>query len=323
MDYNTFVEQVCEAVSQKLGSQHEVTLQHIWKNNGLELDAIVVKKMGENISPNIYVEYYYQRWCEGETLDEVAEEIVEVYTTALKDKPKHIDAYLRYEDCRQRIFCRLVNYEKNKENLKKVPYIRKWDLAITFHCLVHENEQGMQSFCVTECMREQWNVPMESLYAQARENTYKLFPPRIETLEDVLDQLCFPKQEERSLEKNLRKFSYWEILEYWEDSLPERQMEMPFVITNLSKLNGATAILYPGVLEMISKKCDSDLYLLPSSIHEFLALPANSLEPEALEKMVKQVNRTEVATEEVLSDTVYFYDRKKKKVSIQQSSIEV
>ena len=74
---------------------------------------------------------------------------------------------------------------------------------------------------------------------------------------------------------------------------------------------------------MISKKCDSDLYLLPSSIHEFLALPANSLEPEALEKMVKQVNRTEVATEEVLSDTVYFYDRKKKKVSIQQSSIEV
>ena len=64
-------------------------------------------------------------------------------------------------------------------------------------------------------------------------------------------------------------------------------------------------------------------YVLPSSIHEVLLAPANSDDPDDLTGTVKNlkdivqtVNRTEVAPEEKLSDSVYYYDAKNKTFEI-------
>ncbi len=69
-------------------------------------------------------------------------------------------------------------------------------------------------------------------------------------------------------------------------------------------------MLYPGLLESISEKLDHDLFLLPSSIHEMILLPAaNRSYSKELADMVAQINRTELAADEVLSDQVYYYSR--------------
>lgn len=51
----------------------------------------------------------------------------------------------------------------------------------------------------------------------------------------------------------------------------------------------------------------SDLYVLPASIHEVIAIPANGVGPDVLRKMVAEVNADEVADEEILSGNVYRY----------------
>lgn len=57
------------------------------------------------------------------------------------------------------------------------------------------------------------------------------------------------------------------------------------------------------------KNLESDLYILPSSVHEVLAVSTELTEPEELAQMVAEVNMQKVALEERLSNQVYHYDK--------------
>ena len=90
----------------------------------------------------------------------------------------------------------------------------------------------------------------------------------------------------------------------------EDDMIPMYVCTNTAKLNGAGVILYQELLQEFADRIGSDFYILPSSIHETLLIPANGdMDLEYLRDMVRTVNRTEVAEDEVLSDSVYRYNR--------------
>lgn len=59
------------------------------------------------------------------------------------------------------------------------------------------------------------------------------------------------------------------------------------------------------------------MLILPSSICEVLLLPDDgSRNYGELQDMVKTINQTEVSREELLSNSIYKYDRMAKKISI-------
>jgi hypothetical protein len=90
-----------------------------------------------------------------------------------------------------------------------------------------------------------------------------------------------------------------------------------YVLTNRSHYYGAACMLYPKLLKCIGEGLDSNFYVLPSSVHELIILQDLGMEDAAtLMDMVKEVNATEVKEEEVLSDSVYYYDREKEGLSI-------
>ena len=83
-----------------------------------------------------------------------------------------------------------------------------------------------------------------------------------------------------------------------------------FVLTNDTKVNGAAAILNDDTRQEIADKV-GDFYVLPSSVHETLIIPKDAgMELRDLEQMVQEVNQTQVAPQERLSDHVYEYDAK-------------
>ena len=90
------------------------------------------------------------------------------------------------------------------------------------------------------------------------------------------------------------------------------------VITNEIKSFGAASILYGDVLQDVAKLFQSDFYLLPSSIHEMIAVSAseNSPGPEALADMVHEINEGQVEIGERLSNQVYHYDAQTRKLSM-------
>ena len=64
-------------------------------------------------------------------------------------------------------------------------------------------------------------------------------------------------------------------------------------------------------MENMGELLGNDFFILPSSIHEMLILPDDGqVDAEMLKDMVKEVNATQVAPEERLTDDVYHYDTK-------------
>lgn len=78
---------------------------------------------------------------------------------------------------------------------------------------------------------------------------------------------------------------------------------------------GATSLYtFSGLVELsVEARCN--LFLLPSSRWELIAVPdTGDLDIEALKRTVYEVNRTQVAPRDFLSDSVYYYDAEKNSV---------
>ena len=93
-----------------------------------------------------------------------------------------------------------------------------------------------------------------------------------------------------------------------------------YVITNRAGVNGAVYIMYDEVLQGLAQETGSDLYLLPSSVHEVMAVPAYG-NPASLAQMVEEINVKEVELEERLSNNVYHYDKMLHKLSVAAGKI--
>ena len=104
----------------------------------------------------------------------------------------------------------------------------------------------------------------------------------------------------------------WEEVGFPEDENEDNPL---YVISTESECYGAAVILYPGFLEKTAAKLESDFFLLPSSLHEMVLVKDDgNLKTEELIQMVKEINASEVRAEDKLTDSVYYYNRKKQQL---------
>ena len=76
------------------------------------------------------------------------------------------------------------------------------------------------------------------------------------------------------------------------------------------------SLIFEKNLFELSKGLGDDLYILPSSIHEVIAVPSSLGDPEELASMVQEVNMSVVDVSERLSNQVYHYNRDSRKLSM-------
>ena len=81
--------------------------------------------------------------------------------------------------------------------------------------------------------------------------------------------------------------------------------------------------MYEENLHNLAELYGGDLYVIPSSVHEMLVLPADSdMLPDEIANIVQEVNQMAVQPEERLSNQVYRYDSRERKMSIVSHSPE-
>ena len=76
-----------------------------------------------------------------------------------------------------------------------------------------------------------------------------------------------------------------------------------------SNVYGAACLLYPGFLKMAGERLGGGFYILPSSRHELLFLPAmdvDNVNAQEMRDMVRTINQNEVEERDRLSDEIYF-----------------
>lgn len=91
------------------------------------------------------------------------------------------------EEIASRLSVSIVNYEKNKEYLENFPYIRKGDFAfVTQFCVGDQTINGLYPSCltVTNEILDKWGYSKEVLFSLAEDNAAKLYPSKIEKIED-------------------------------------------------------------------------------------------------------------------------------------------
>lgn len=78
--------------------------------------------------------------------------------------------------------------------------------------------------------------------------------------------------------------------------------------SNEARYYGAAIMMYSEKFRELSEALSSDLWIIPSSIHEIIAVPMQEVPKEYIQMMIREVNRTQLAPDEVLTDTLYVYE---------------
>lgn len=302
---DVFAQVVKEAVEASLGDGHEVTIREVLKNNDTRLIGLAIRAEGSDIAPTIYLEGSFERYKDGDaSVPVIVSEIISLYEgnkNAMSFDPSLVTDF---SVSRDRICYKLINADRNKELLSDAPHVIVCDdLAVIFYILVSNDEKGSATVTVRNNMSDLWGVDADELFKIALINTQYIFRGCVRGIRSVLMELLSDRMDEENAK---------EFYDMYVSSEDDIQM---YVCTNTSKINGAGVLLYTDLLKDFADRTGCDFYILPSSIHETLLIPAtDQMDIEVLRSMVREVNEAELTPEEVLSDNVYVYRRADDKV---------
>jgi hypothetical protein len=304
MTYQSFLEHVHTSISDCLGPSYSVTIRDIVKNNDTHLDGLTIQSPQCNLSPTIYLNNYFKQYEEGTSMSEICHNILDLYQTNRPSESIDVAFFTDYERVKNRIVYKLINYDRNAALLADVPCYRILDLALVFNCLVHTQPDGNATILIHNHHMDMWGITADDLYALAAENTPKILNYDLRNMTEVM-----------------REMLRCESDPYGDDTV-DTDMDFSelcsmYVLSNRQKLNGASCILYDGLLKRFADKLGCDLYILPSSIHETIIIPATGSHshPE-LDEMVRDVNETQVSREDILSDHAYYFSREEARLTM-------
>lgn len=298
MEYKEFVEYIKMNAGYIAGEGGNITINHVIKNNGCEMDGLVIMEKGKDIAPTIYLDSLYELYTNGENIKSIIRQIEVIYEQNKNNVTFDVNILKHFDTIKDKIVYKVVNYRSNEKLLEQVPHKRILDLAVVFYCLL-DNEYGRSATAlIYNNNLKNWNVTIDDVYKAALKNTPDLLHSKISSMAALFEKCGVNVDGE---EVDLK------------DYVPSDM----YVLTNESKLNGAACILYENVLYDFAQKLGADLYILPSSVHEVILLPKLSMfEKDELVNMVKEVNTEGVAADEVLSDHVYEYNRTERLITM-------
>lgn len=291
--------QFMHEVAEQLGNERQaegfnIQCRVFTKNNNTKRYGLVLQQDREKVTPTIFLQPFYENYVRDKTsIEDVAHHIAGILEQVTGQARQYQALSFQFTDCRDRIVYRLISKTMNEDLCEQIPYIPFLDLMISFCIVIGYSESGVETMRITNDQMQQWNVSTAELYRLAEKNTPRIFPARVEPLYDVLQKyLDIPDGQE-----------------------PDDELILPMIlIGNEAGVYGASVLLYPGLVEELAEEQGSDLFILPSSVHEFIVIPGadkNSL--GELSAIVQDINAKYVCREEILSDRAYLYKRDEKK----------
>jgi len=297
MNYNEFKDALVSLIKEQLDASYSVTLQSVTKNNGISLDAIVIKTKDTNIAPSLYINHLYPAYQNGESLNNIAMQLIDLNKTYQLNNDFDASYLIDFDKVKDNIVYKLINYEKNKELLSGVPFIEFLDLAIVFYIKV-DNKYIQDGFImINNDILKKWDIDKDTLYSIAKKNTSNIYKIKVTRVFDLIyDRLSDEEKKIFSLDEDYPLF----------------------ILSNEQICNGAYCLLDTDTLSSLCEMHESSLYIIPSSIHETLFIPEKDtdLDLDYMTAMVRSVNTFDLPEHEYLSDHVYYFDRDEKKLSI-------
>ncbi|MBQ6376398.1 MAG: hypothetical protein IJJ52_02040 [Lachnospiraceae bacterium] len=285
MTYFAFRETLIGDIKTMLCDGERLDIRKVTKNNGVSLTGLTIFAPGEYISPTFYAEQFYAAYQQGTTIHEIASAFVGEYKKYRN--VLHGDEYLLrdYEKIKGGLRLRLINRSLNKELLRRIPGEEYLDLIFVPYVKMCFPGNQVSTALITEDQIREWGIEKERVFEDA-------FREMAEREEDVLLNMKDELEEQKGI------------------FIPDQdETSLLYVLTNRSRMYGASVIIYSPKVRELSERLHSDLLLIPSSIHEWILAADPGEYREGFNKMVEEINRTCLDQGDVLSDHIYIYRR--------------
>ena len=304
MNFEEFINTIKDTIKEYLPEDYRDAEVNILENRKLNTNytGLTVTREGDTLAPTINLNNLFDSYSKHpeHSITAVMQEVASV----IQHTPETFDIgrIMDYDRVKKNLFMRLSAAEKNKDLLEHAPHIRKEDLAITFHIMLDQSDKGTATTMINDNMMEAYGIDLDQLYQDALLNSPVICPAQIENMGEALSRMMIEDMKSAGAPP--------EVIQEMEKDLKESNKDNPMtIITNDRLVDGASAIFYPGVMDLVGERMQGDYFILPSSVHETLVVPDDGrVSLQELTDMVKEVNMTQVNPEDQLTDQVYHYD---------------
>ncbi len=309
VDYNVFREILKEKLLDYMPGEfkgYSVSIRRDMDINGVA-DILTVMPAGQQeayMVPEMKVGDLYEIYrCHDDLagiLSYAGENYAEEYRANMKVRDSIIEG-----KAGEHVIMKLINTAANEELLKNIPHREFHDLSVVYQWMVSVDVIFDRLVTINHDMAGMLGMTEQELFEAGSRNTRNAKPPTIETLASVCGggSVNFPEQAGCSAE--------------YLSSLPEQEKEETlWLISNASHSGGAVSMLYEDVLHNLADYLGDDLYIMPVSVDEVIAVPAGREELEYLSEMLIDGNAGITRECDRLSNDMYLYDRKLREVKM-------
>ena len=303
MDYELFKDVVAEKFLSYMPKGYQ----------GMEVKVVPVEKVNRKLdglnlwmqdregmaSPTIYIKDIYEEYLKTGDVQECLQNAADALDRVFREEPI---PPLDLRNAKDNIIFQLVNTIQNEDMLQKMPHREFQDLSIIYRWAVGVNDKGISSAVIHDGLAKELGMDEEQLFKAAAENTRRILPPVIKSMNEVIREMFLAD----GMPPSMADLMIGEMA-------PQQTL---WVITNEFGTNGAVSMLYEDKLHGLAENLESDLYIMPSSVHEVIAVSVEMGEPEELAGMVAEINMSQVELGERLSNQVYHYDKDLRKVTL-------
>ena len=142
MEYKEFVEYIKMNAGYIAGEGGNITINHVIKNYGCEMDGLVIMEKGKDFAPTIYLDSFYELYTNGENIKSIIRQIEVIYEQNKNNVTFDVNILKHFDTIKDKIVYKVVNYRSNEKLLEQVPHKRILDLAVVLFCLL-DNECGV------------------------------------------------------------------------------------------------------------------------------------------------------------------------------------
>lgn len=181
-----------------------------------------------------------------------------------------INSLTNFENAKHRLTILLRNYYENERKIREGDALHRriGDMVVTYGIDI----DGEHSVMISNGLAGTWNMSIDEVEEAAKASMRRHYPVQVISMNEVLGA------------------SYRNVM---------------YVVTNTVKRYGASAVLFEETDTLIREKIGGDYMLIPSSIHEWLAVPEGMLTVSDLKTMHSAIMNSITAEEDRLSEQIF------------------
>jgi hypothetical protein len=282
---------VAGTIKKRFGKGYSVQFYELVKGMETVVPVVLICEPGATTGTAVHIDRLLAGLeCEETFLQDVVQHVVKVYEE-LRNISSCADIITKPDkkDILSRVTYQLVNREKNAIKLTGLPHREILDLSAVYKIVVKDNGIETSSIFVDKAMCGSLGISGDEL------------------------------EDAASLNMELRGFPCKRLNSVFPGGLDgmDNGSDCLWVVTNWSHCDGAVAILYPDCLRRLARKLGGDVNMVFPSRHEVVVTPVEGgIAPKELRNIADKINSIRYSPEETITQNVYRYNRKKRKLEI-------